>query len=178
MQHTVGKILTRAITLLQTLLQLEVWKRSYRPPKSWESQLWEFWDSHFEVLGQNVIWMWPPWRDVEDTIKGKVVASPKSKPWWVLWVRGYMWFVLAPKVFKLFTNQCVVWFVQIHVNDWTLFILPSPISEFQHAPLPLEVLRTRERTRTPCSFTVFTSDSHLSLLRSLGACQSCSYWSI
>jgi hypothetical protein len=28
----------------------------------------------------------PLWRDVEYTIRGKVVASPKSRLWWVLWV--------------------------------------------------------------------------------------------
>jgi len=33
------------------------------------------------------IWMWAPWRGVEYTIRGKVVASPKSGPWWVLCVR-------------------------------------------------------------------------------------------
>jgi hypothetical protein len=31
--------------------------------------------------------------------KGKVVASPKFGPWWVLWVRVYPWFIRAPKVF-------------------------------------------------------------------------------
>jgi hypothetical protein len=33
------------------------------------------------------IWMWPLWRGVEYTIRGKVVASPKSGPWWILCVR-------------------------------------------------------------------------------------------
>jgi hypothetical protein len=32
-------------------------------------------------------------------IRGKVVASPKFGPWWVLWVRVCPWLVLAPKVF-------------------------------------------------------------------------------
>jgi hypothetical protein len=32
------------------------------------------------VLGQKAIWMWPPWRGIEYTIRGKVVASPKSGP--------------------------------------------------------------------------------------------------
>jgi len=39
------------------------------------------------VLIQKTIWMWAPWRGAEYTIKGKVVASPKSGPWWVLCVR-------------------------------------------------------------------------------------------
>jgi hypothetical protein len=29
--------------------------------------------------------------------KGKVVASPKFGPWWVLWVRICLWFIRAPK---------------------------------------------------------------------------------
>jgi len=33
------------------------------------------------VPGQKAIWMWPPWRVTEYTIRGKVVASPKSGPW-------------------------------------------------------------------------------------------------
>ncbi len=39
------------------------------------------------VLKQKAIWMWPLWRTTKYTIRGKVVASPKSKPWWVLCVR-------------------------------------------------------------------------------------------
>jgi hypothetical protein len=56
-------------------------------PKLRESHLWEFRDSHLGVQGQKAIWMWPPWRAAKYTIRGKVVASPKSGPWWVLWVR-------------------------------------------------------------------------------------------
>jgi hypothetical protein len=49
-------------------------------------------------------------RGTEYTIREKLVASPKSRPWWVLWVRVYSWFVLASKVLQLCTNQLVVWF--------------------------------------------------------------------
>jgi len=35
---------------------------------------------------RKAIWMWAPWRGAEYTIRGKVVASPKSGPWWVLCV--------------------------------------------------------------------------------------------
>jgi hypothetical protein len=40
-----------------------------------------------ESRERKVIWMWAPWRGWEYTIRGKVVASPKSRPWWVLCVR-------------------------------------------------------------------------------------------
>ncbi len=60
------------------------------------------------VLGQNAIWMWPPWKDTEYILRGKVVASPKSGPWWILWVRVCPWFVLPPKVLQLCTNHLVL----------------------------------------------------------------------
>jgi hypothetical protein len=46
----------------------------------------------------------------EYIIKGKVVASPKSRSWWVLWVRVCPWLVLTPIVLQLCTNQLIVWF--------------------------------------------------------------------
>jgi len=33
------------------------------------------------IPGQNDIWVQAPWPGIENTIKGKVVASPKAKPW-------------------------------------------------------------------------------------------------
>jgi hypothetical protein len=78
---TVEKILTKAITLLQKKIQLEVCKRSYGPPKLRGSQFQEFQDSNLGVLGQNDIWVLAMWSGTENTIKGKVVASPKSRPW-------------------------------------------------------------------------------------------------
>jgi hypothetical protein len=57
-QYIVSKLLTRATTFLWTSSQLKVSKQSYGLPKLQESQLWEFWDSHLGVPGQNAIWMW------------------------------------------------------------------------------------------------------------------------
>jgi hypothetical protein len=93
-------------------LQTKLWV-----PKSWESQLREFQDSHLGVPRQNAIWMLVPWLTTKYTIRGKVMASPKSEAWWVLWIRVCPWFILAPKMLQLCTNQLVVWFVQVHVND-------------------------------------------------------------
>jgi hypothetical protein len=53
----------------------------------------------FGIPWQNAIWMWASWRSIEYTIRGKVVASPKSGPWWVLWIQVYMWLILTPKMF-------------------------------------------------------------------------------
>ncbi len=48
--------------------------QNYGAPKLQKSQPWRFRDSHLGVLGQKA-----PWRGAEDTIRGKVVASPKSE---------------------------------------------------------------------------------------------------
>jgi hypothetical protein len=61
-------------------------------------------------LRQNDIWVLVLWLATKYTIKRKVVASPKSGPWWVLWVWVCLWFILAPKVLQLCINQLVVWF--------------------------------------------------------------------
>jgi hypothetical protein len=51
------------------------------------------------------IWMRAPRRGAKYTIWGKVVASPESGPWWVLWIRSHPWLVLAPKVLQLCINH-------------------------------------------------------------------------
>jgi hypothetical protein len=65
--HTVGKLSMRATTLLDTSSQSEVFTQSYGPPKLWESQLWEFRDSHLGVPGQNDIWVLVSWPSIEYT---------------------------------------------------------------------------------------------------------------
>jgi hypothetical protein len=47
----------------------------------------QFRDSNLGVPRKRAIWMWPRWRAAENTIRGKVVASPESGPWWVKWVQ-------------------------------------------------------------------------------------------
>jgi len=69
MPHIFGKLSTRAIT------------KRYGPPKSQESQFKKFQDSNLRVLGQNDIWVLAPWPNIDNTIKGKVVVSPKFGLW-------------------------------------------------------------------------------------------------
>jgi hypothetical protein len=57
MPHIIGKLSTRATTCFQTSSQLKVYTQSYGPSNLWESQLWEFRDSHLRVSGQNDIWV-------------------------------------------------------------------------------------------------------------------------
>jgi len=52
-----------------------------------------------------------------------------------------------------------------------LLTLPSPYPKALACPFTLKMLRVKERTPTPHSSIVFTLDSHLNLLRSLGVHQ-------
>jgi hypothetical protein len=67
---------------------------------------------------QNDIWVLDPWPSTKNTIRGKVVASPKFGSWWILWVYICSWLVRALKVLQLCTKQLIVWFVQVRVSNW------------------------------------------------------------
>jgi hypothetical protein len=86
-QHTIGKLLRRATSLFQTSFQSEVWAESCDLPKFWESKPGQSRDSSLGVPGIKAIWMQVRWSNAENTIWGKVVASPESGPWWIQWVR-------------------------------------------------------------------------------------------
>ncbi len=116
--------------------------QSYGPPKLRESQLWEFWDSHLGVSGQNDIWVLVPWLSTKNTIRGKVVASLKSRLWWVLWVvfpcgsslhQNCFSYALTNLLFGLCKS---VWVGELLVNP------PSLILELQHTPTPFFVVFT------------------------------------
>jgi hypothetical protein len=122
MPHTIGKLLTMATILLEIWAQSKVCTQSYGPPKSWESQNWEFQDSHLGVPGQNDIWVLVPWPSTKYVIRGKVVSSPKSGLWWVLRVRVCLWLIRAPKcsnytLTNLLFGLCrSVWVIDLLVN--------------------------------------------------------------
>jgi hypothetical protein len=90
------------------------------------------------------------------TIRGEVMASPKSGPWWVLWIRRCSWFVRAPKcsnysLTKSLFGLCrFVWVIKLLVN------LPSPHPEALTRPSTPKVQRTREPAPTPFPFVVLT----------------------
>jgi hypothetical protein len=55
--------------------------------QSRESPCWRDFETRIrESWERKVIWMWAPWRGPEYIIRGKVVTSLKSGPWWVLCV--------------------------------------------------------------------------------------------
>jgi len=126
-RHIVGKLSTRATSLLEITSRFGVWSQSYGAPKSRESQLGRFWNFHLGVAGQKVIWMWAPWRGAEYTIRGKVVASPQVRVVVSLVCPCCPWLVLAPKVLQLRTNH-LVWVLcrPVWVNEaCQLFLVPS-----------------------------------------------------
>jgi len=76
-----------------------VYTKCSRLPKWQEFEFRKFWNSQLENPEKNDIWMQPPWLIIEKTIRGKVVTSPKSGPWWILWICVCPWFVHALKMF-------------------------------------------------------------------------------
>jgi hypothetical protein len=121
------------------------------------------------ILGQNDIWVQAPWPTIKNTIKGKVVASPKFETWWVLWVGVCSWFIRAWKMLQLHTNNLLfglckfVWIID------PLVIHPSSHPRALARPLTCKVLQAKECTSTPYPLVVFTFRlASLSLWRSLG----------
>jgi hypothetical protein len=111
------------------------------------------------VPRQNDIWVQASWLGTNNTMKGKVVASPKSGLWWVLWVCVCLWFIYAPKMLDLHRSM---WIIISFVT------YPSPHLKAPTCPSTLEVLRTKEHTPIPYPSIVSPLDSQLSLLGSLG----------
>jgi len=109
-RHTIGKLLRRGTSLLQTSSQSEVWAGNYELPKSRDSKPGQFWDSSLGVPGIKTIWMQVRRNNVENIIWGKVVASPESGPWWVKWVRVARGLSQHQGCFQRWTNPLVVGF--------------------------------------------------------------------
>jgi hypothetical protein len=60
----------------------KLWGLQSRGSPSWRN----FGTPTRESRERKTIWMWALWRGAEYTIRGKVVSSSKSGPWWVLCV--------------------------------------------------------------------------------------------
>jgi len=107
------------------------------------------------VPRQNDIWVLAPWPSTDNTIRGKVVASPIFRPWWVLWVYVCLWFIRALKcsnyaLTNLLFGLCrSMWVINL------LVILPNPYLEALAHPSTPEVLWTEERTFNSSFFRCF-----------------------
>jgi hypothetical protein len=68
-----------------------------------------------------------PMKSCIEYYKGKVVASSKSGSWWILWVRGCPWLVLASKVFKLCTTNSLFGLYKFAwlISCLSIFLVPS-----------------------------------------------------
>jgi hypothetical protein len=98
MQHTVRKLSTRATTLLWTALHSEVCSQSYGAPKSRESHLARFRNSHSGVLGEK------SHLDVGFVASHRVYYKGEGGGFPQVWAMVNLmcpccpWLVLAPKV--------------------------------------------------------------------------------
>jgi hypothetical protein len=109
-----------------------------------------------------------PWPGTKYIIRGKVVTSPKSGPWWVLWVRVCSWFVRAPKCSNytqtnlLFGLCKSMWVIELLVN------LPSPHPRAPTCPFSLELLWVREHAPILSPSIVFTFGLIVESIKELG----------
>ncbi len=106
-QHTVGKLSTRATTLIQTASRSEVYSQSYGAPKLRESQLARFRDSHSGVSGEKSHLDVGPVESCRVYYKGEGDGSPQVWAVVNLVCPCCPWFVLTPKVLQLCTNHLV-----------------------------------------------------------------------
>ncbi len=101
-------------------------------------------------------------------IRRKVVASPKSGPWWGLWICVYPWFIRAPKcsnypLTNLLFGLCkFVWVIDFLVN------LPSPHLGALAHPSTLKMLQAKECTPIPSPSNVFTFGLIIESIKELG----------
>jgi hypothetical protein len=85
-----------------------------------------------------------PVASIENIIRGKMVASPKFRPWWVLWICVCLWFIHAPKCSDyaltnlLFGLYRSVWIIDFFVH------LPSPHHGALACTSTPKVLQARE----------------------------------
>jgi hypothetical protein len=61
--------------------------------------------------------------------------------------------------------------VQVCVNEWSLSLLPNPIPELQHAPLPFCSATSQGVASTPCSSVVFSLGLTFESFKELGVRQ-------
>ncbi len=129
--------------------------------------MWEFRDSHLGVPKQNDIWVLALWPGTKYTIRGKVVASPNSRPWWILWIRVCPWFVPTPKCYNYALTNLFFGLCKSVLVSKLLLNLCSPILELQHTPLPLKCYKPK-RVPNFFSFTLLTFGLTIQSIKELG----------
>jgi hypothetical protein len=125
-----GKLLTKATTLLHIAPRSEVYLQSYGVPKSRESRLARFRDSHSKVPGKKSHLDVGLVERYKIYYKGEGGGFPQVRAVVSLVCPCCSWLVLAPKVLQLCTNH-LVWVVYrpVWVNKaCQLFLVPSRTS--------------------------------------------------
>ncbi len=100
---------------------------------------------NLKIPGQNDMSVWALWPCIENTINGKVVASPKFGPWWVLWVYVAHGSFVNQKCSNTLVNLLFglckfVWIIE------SLVICSSPHPKAPTCPSTSEVLQVRKWT--------------------------------
>jgi len=103
-------LLTKATTLLHIAPRSEVYSQSYGVPKSQESRLARFRDSHSKVPGEKSHLDVGPVERYKIYYKGEGGGFPQVRAVVSLVCPCCSWLVLAPKVLQLCTNH-LVWVV-------------------------------------------------------------------
>jgi hypothetical protein len=127
LRHAVGKLSTRATTLLQIASWFEVCSQSYGAPKSRESQLARFRDSYSGILRKKNHLDVGSVASHRVYYKGEGGGYPQIRVVMNLVCPCCLWLVLAPKVLQLCTNH-FVWVVcrPVWVSEvCQLFLVPS-----------------------------------------------------
>jgi hypothetical protein len=106
-RHTIGKILMRTTTFLQIASRSKVCLQSYEAPKSRQSQLARFQDSHSGKKSHLDVGSVASYKVY---YKGEGGGFPRVRAVVSLVCPCCSWFVLAPKVLQLCTNH-FVWVV-------------------------------------------------------------------
>ncbi len=146
MQHIVGKLLTRATTLLQTSSQLEVCTQNYGAPKLQESQLWQFRDSSLPFGSPGT--KFP--LDVGLVGGHKVYYKGEGDGFPQVWAVVSLVSPSLPvvhlntKSLQLCTNHLVFGFVQVRASSWclSLFLVPSQSSNMPFYPQNVATQKT------------------------------------
>jgi len=107
MRYIVEKLSTRATTFLHIAPRSKVCSQSYGAPKSWESRLVRFRDSHSRVLREKNHLDVGPVERCRVYYKGEGGVFPQVWAVVNLVCPCCPWLVLAPKVLQLCTNHLV-----------------------------------------------------------------------
>jgi len=158
MWHTIGKLSTIVTTLLQTKPRSEVCLQSYGAPKSRESRLARFRDSHMGVQGEKNHLDVGPVERSKVYYKGEGGDFPQVRAMVNLVCPCCLWLVLVPKVLQLCTNHLMrvvcrpMWVSEacklFLVPSWSFntALYPSKCCEWRSVPrlllLPLSFIWT------------------------------------